>query len=55
MVVAQIILYHGGLVKKNPIKKTNQKDPVKMVRSKSTFPKWHFGQVGHGGFFYQNS
>jgi hypothetical protein len=29
-----------------------------MVRSKSTCPKWHFGQVGHGGkktiwgFFY---
>jgi hypothetical protein len=20
-----------------------------MVKSKSTYPKWHFGQVGHGG------
>jgi hypothetical protein len=33
-----------------------------MVESKSTCPKWHFGQVGHGGrknhmggFFDQNS
>jgi len=34
---------------KNPIKKTNQKDPIKMVGSKSICPKWHFGQVGHGG------
>jgi len=30
-------------------KKTNQKDLVKMVGSKSICPKWHFGQVGHGG------
>jgi hypothetical protein len=35
---------HSGLVKK-----TNEKDIVKIVGSKSTFPKWHFGQVGHGG------
>jgi hypothetical protein len=35
--------------KKNSLKKTSQKDLVKMVRSKSTYPKWHFGQVGHGG------
>jgi hypothetical protein len=20
-----------------------------MVKSKMTYPKWHFGQVGHGG------
>jgi hypothetical protein len=35
--------------KKNLIKKTNQKDLVKMVGSKLICPKWHFGQVGHGG------
>jgi hypothetical protein len=35
--------------KKNPIKKTNQKNLVKMVKSKLTYPRWHFGQVGHGG------
>ncbi len=35
---------HSGLVKK-----TNQKDLVKMVRSKLIYPKWHFGQVGHEG------
>jgi hypothetical protein len=44
---------HGGSIKKlgknNIIKMTNQKDLVKMVRSKSICPKWHFGQVGHGG------
>jgi hypothetical protein len=54
LVVAQIILLpwwfsKKNLVKKNPIKKTNQKDPVKMVGSKSTCPKWPFCQVGHGG------
>jgi hypothetical protein len=38
-----------GLVKKNLVKKTNQKDLVKTIGSKSTCPKWHFGQVGHGG------
>ncbi len=42
---------HDGLVKKpskkNLVKKTNQKDPIKMVRLKTTCPKWHFGQVGH--------
>jgi hypothetical protein len=31
------------------VKKTNQKDLVKMFESKSICPKWHFGQVGHGG------
>jgi len=41
---------HDGSVKNpNPIEKTNQKDLVKMVESKLTCPKWHFGQVGHGG------
>jgi hypothetical protein len=30
-------------------KKTNQKDLIKMVESKLTFRKWHFGQVGHEG------
>jgi hypothetical protein len=39
---------HGGLVK-NLIKKPNKKDLVKMVKSKLICPKWHFGQVGHGG------
>jgi hypothetical protein len=34
---------------KKPSKKTNQKDLVKTVKSKSTCPKCHFGQVGHGG------
>jgi len=37
------------MVKKNPVKKTNQKHLVKMVGPKLTCPKWHFGQVGHGG------
>jgi len=44
---------HDGSVKnpseKNPVEKTNQKDLIKMVESKLTCPKWHFGQVGHGG------
>jgi hypothetical protein len=35
--------------KNTTVKKTNQKKPIKMVRSKSTCPKWHFGKVGHGG------
>jgi hypothetical protein len=43
----------GGLVKKhgkkNLVKKTNQKNPLQMVGSKSTCSKWHFSQVGHGG------
>jgi len=30
-------------------KKPNQTDLIKMVKSKSTYPKWQFGQVGHGG------
>jgi hypothetical protein len=34
---------------KKPSKKTNQKDPIKMVKSKMICPKWHFGQVGHEG------
>jgi hypothetical protein len=37
-----------NLIKKNPVEKTNQKDLVKRVESKSTCPKWHFGQVKHG-------
>jgi hypothetical protein len=53
LVAAQIYYCHSGLIKnlgkKNPIEKTNQKDLVKMVRSKSTCPKWHSSQVGHGG------
>jgi hypothetical protein len=32
--------------KKHLVKKTNQKNPFKMVKSKSTCPKC---QVGHGG------
>jgi hypothetical protein len=28
---------------------TQGKVCYKMVESKSTCPKWHFGQVGHGG------
>jgi len=31
------------------VKKTNQKDLVKTIGSKSTRSKWHFDQVGHGG------
>jgi hypothetical protein len=44
---------------KKPSKKTNKKDLVKMVGSKSICPNWNFGQVGDGGkknhmgnFFY---
>jgi hypothetical protein len=51
--VGQIILLSRWFNKKtwgkNPIRKINQKDLVKMVRYKMTCPKWHFGQVGHGG------
>ncbi len=43
MVIAQIILLSWCSVKK-----TNQKEPIKMVGSKTTCPKWHFGHVGHG-------
>jgi hypothetical protein len=48
----KLYYYHSGL-----IKKSSKKNPIKMVGSKSTYPKWHFGQVGHGakkpygGFF----
>ncbi len=49
MAIAQIIILSRWFSKKNLIKKTNQKDLVKMVGSKSTCPKWDFGQVGHGG------
>jgi len=48
--------------KKNPFKRTNQKDHekdlVKIVKSKTTSPRWHLGQVGQGPFgviFYQSS
>jgi hypothetical protein len=44
---------------KNPINKTNQ---VNVVKSKLICPKWHLGQVEHGGkktiggdFLNQNS
>jgi hypothetical protein len=40
----KLYYYHNG-----SIKKTNQKDLIKMVKFKMTYPKWHFGQVGHGG------
>ncbi len=40
----KIYYCHDGLGEKH-----SQKDIVKMVGSKSTCPKWHFGQVGHGG------
>jgi len=47
---------------KNPINKTNQKNLVKVVKSKLICPKWHLGQVEHGGkktiggdFLNQNS
>jgi hypothetical protein len=36
----KLYYYHGGLVKKNPIK---------TIESKSTCPEWHFGQFGYGG------
>jgi hypothetical protein len=29
-------------------KKPTKKDLIKMVKSKTTYPKCHFGQVGHG-------
>jgi hypothetical protein len=45
----KLYYYHSGSGKKHLVKKTNQKIPIKMVGSKSTYPKWHFGQVGHGG------
>ncbi len=52
MVVAQIILLSWWLNKKNlvkkTVKKTNQKDLIKVVGSKTTYPKWHFGQIRHG-------
>jgi hypothetical protein len=47
--MVQIILLSQWFSKKTLIKKTKQKDLVKMVMSKLTCPKWHFGQVGHGG------
>jgi hypothetical protein len=31
------------------VKKTNKKELVKTVGSKTTCPEWYFGQVGHGG------
>jgi hypothetical protein len=44
---------HGGLVKEtwpnDSIKKTNQKNLVKIVESKLTCPKWQFGQIGQEG------
>jgi len=49
LVVAQIILLSWWFSKKSPVKNTNQRDPVKTIESKSTCPKWHFGQVEHGG------
>jgi hypothetical protein len=49
LVVAQIILVSQWFSKKNPVKKTNQKDLVKTVESNSTRLKWHFGQIRHGG------
>ncbi len=50
MVTAQIYYCHDGSIKKllkKSSKKANQKNPNKMVGSKTTCPKWHFGQVGH--------
>ncbi len=49
MVATQIILLSWWFNIKNPVKMTNQKDPIKMVGSKLICPKWHFGQIGHGG------
>ncbi len=61
MATSQITLLSWWFSIKNPTKKINQKDIVKTVGSKLTCPKWHFGQVRHGGkttiggaFFYQN-
>jgi hypothetical protein len=45
--LAKLYYYHDGLIKKHG-EKTNQKETVKIVKSKMTCPKWHFGQVGHG-------
>jgi hypothetical protein len=61
LVIAQIILLLEWFSKKNLVKKTKQKELIKIVESKLSYPKWHFGQVGHGGkkiiwsFFDQNS
>ncbi len=43
MVASQIILLSWWFSKKNPVKKTNKKDSVKMIGSELTCPKWHFG------------
>jgi hypothetical protein len=40
----KLYYYHIG-----SIIKTNQKYLIKTIVSKLTCPKWHFGQVGHGG------
>jgi len=45
----QIILLSWWFSKKNPVKKTNQKNPIKMVKCKMICLEWHFGQVEHGG------
>jgi hypothetical protein len=37
------------LQSKNLGKKTNKKNLVKIVESKSTCSKWDFDKVGHGG------
>jgi hypothetical protein len=47
--IAQITLLLWWFNKKILVKKTNLKDLVKMFGSKLICPKWHFGQVGHGG------
>jgi hypothetical protein len=59
LVAAQIILLSQWFNKKSLVKKLGQKDQPKRPSPKSTFSKWHFGQVGHGGkktigrvFFY---
>jgi hypothetical protein len=47
-----VIQFSQKTSKKNMVRKTqlksNQKNIIKMVGSKTTYPKWHFGQVGHG-------
>jgi hypothetical protein len=49
LATTQIILLPWWFNKNNLIKKPNQKNPVKTIKFKTICPKWHFGQVGHGG------
>jgi hypothetical protein len=51
--LTKLYYYRDGLIKKlgkkSQVKKTHQKYLIKIVGSKIISPKWHFGQIGHGG------